>query len=281
MWISQGLVAKWAVVIARLILPGGVDKGPHAFVLDLESEGVTREDMPAKVDFNPLDNAYLTFDHVQMPLDSILRLVSATLVATPLCADCLYSAISHVDESGEYHLTDPNVPFNFVVVAQRLLSGRVCIAGASLGYLDRVIAGVCEFSDERQIPVGRDKSVPLSELPIMRDNLESIRMTRLVMEEYVGVLEKRFMTVDQIGADLVHQIACGKVECIGFAIDSVQRLKIGVGSLSLFDYGPFGSKNDLLFVFRFAEGDSAVLQQKVCPRLPSRARMLCVELLTA
>jgi acyl-CoA oxidase len=40
-WISNGLHAKWAVVIARLIL-GDEDKGPHAFIVNLESEGVIR-----------------------------------------------------------------------------------------------------------------------------------------------------------------------------------------------------------------------------------------------
>ena len=45
-WISQGLTARWGVVIARLFVPGSaaaganadglVDKGPHAFLVDME-----------------------------------------------------------------------------------------------------------------------------------------------------------------------------------------------------------------------------------------------------
>eukprot|EP01083_Nonionella_stella_P253495 872203_1 len=38
-WISQGITAKWCVVIARLILKDKTDKGPHAFVVDLKTKG--------------------------------------------------------------------------------------------------------------------------------------------------------------------------------------------------------------------------------------------------
>ena len=63
-WISQGLTAKWMVVIARLILKDGTDKGPHAFIVDTESDGVIKADMVQKTDFNGLDNANIHFEDV-------------------------------------------------------------------------------------------------------------------------------------------------------------------------------------------------------------------------
>lgn len=123
-WISQGLTAQWGVVIARLILPGGVDKGPHAFVVDMNTDGVVKEDMPQKTDFNGLDNANIWFNSVHVPLDGLLR------------------GISSVTPSGEYELVNADVPFRFVSVAQRLLSGRICIAGAAVSQLRKVFREV-------------------------------------------------------------------------------------------------------------------------------------------
>eukprot|EP01084_Bolivina_argentea_P299737 516698_1 len=55
-WISQGITAKWCIVIARLILKDKTDKGPHAFIVDLQSKGIVLKDMVQKADFNGLDN---------------------------------------------------------------------------------------------------------------------------------------------------------------------------------------------------------------------------------
>jgi acyl-CoA oxidase len=108
------LVARWAVVVARLILKNGEDKGPHAFVCDLTLPGVKREDMPKKVAFNGLDNATIAFHDVRLPKSALL------------------SGISYLNDEGIYCLRVPGRPFSFLAVAQRLLSGRICIAGAAL-----------------------------------------------------------------------------------------------------------------------------------------------------
>ena len=245
-WISQGLTAKWAVVIARLIL-NDVDKGPHAFVVDISSSknGICKEDMPSKTDFNGLDNANIWFEHTSLPLDSLL------------------SGVSYVDADGEYILRDPNVPFRFVTVAQRLLSGRICIAGAAIMQLKKVYDNVKSYASEREIPTGKDIFRPLSEIPVMHDTLDSIDASMCVFRHFVRANEESFMRDTSISADLVNRIACGKVEIVGYCIDAILTLKARVGSLSLQATGPFGSQTDILYVYRFAEGDSAILQQKM------------------
>ena len=103
----------------------------------------------------------------------------------------------------------------------------------------------------------------MSSLPILRDLIETQKLKLSVFEQFVILLENEFMKIDEINDKLVDKIACAKIEAIAFAITSLIQLKDGVGSLSLFENGPFGSKNDILYVFRFAEGDSGILQQKV------------------
>lgn len=101
-WISQGLMAKWGVVIANLIL-GGESKGivifckiftiegPHAFIVNMRTPGIKVEDMPRKTTFNSLDTCYVSFDDALLPPDSML------------------SGLCRVTEDGVYELTDPKV----------------------------------------------------------------------------------------------------------------------------------------------------------------------------
>ena len=104
-------------------------------------------------------------------------------------AENLLSGISYVDADGEYHLVDPKKPFSFVHVAQvrsipfdflyiyfqRLLSGRICIAGAALNVVREVVEQVHTYAKDRRIPTGKDTEVALSELPVMSDTLVAIR----------------------------------------------------------------------------------------------------------
>lgn len=250
-WISQGLTAKWGVVIARLFVPGAsvndepVDKGPHAFIIDMTAPGIVREGMQSKTDFNGLDNANVRFEHVNLALDGML------------------SAMSFVDSSGRYHLVDDKVPFKFVQVAQRLLSGRICIAGAAVYQARKVLDAVTDYSRKRPIPTGRDETTPLAELPVMRDTLEEIGAVMTVLRHFTKSIEDSFIADDTISSQLVHRIACGKIESVNFCIDAILELKARVGSLSLQSNGPFGSQTDILYVYRFAEGDSSILRQKM------------------
>eukprot|EP00388_Colpodella_angusta_P000053 GDKJ01000182.1.p1 GENE.GDKJ01000182.1~~GDKJ01000182.1.p1 ORF type:complete len:593 (-),score=143.80 GDKJ01000182.1:152-1909(-) len=248
-WISQGFVAKWAVVIARLILPGEngaeIDKGPHAFVVDLDTPGVERIDMPRKVAFNSLDNAILIFRDALVNHDALLR------------------GVSFVDGKGKYCLADESRPFRFEDVAQRLLSGRICIAGASLSFLSSVQDGVEEFAAQRMMPTGKEEWTALADMPFMHSQLQEKRDVKVVLHRFVRHLEEKFQTVPLLKNDLVDKIASAKIVCVEFAIAGIAELKERVGALSLFDHGPFGVRTDFLYVFRFAEGDSAVLRQKM------------------
>ena len=76
-WISQGLTAKKAVVMATLTT-GGQTVGPHAFLVDLRgadgmpTPGVTLGDMGEKTTGNDLDNAWIRFTDVWVMRDALL-----------------------------------------------------------------------------------------------------------------------------------------------------------------------------------------------------------------
>lgn len=66
------LSANHALVVARLILPGGVDKGIHSFIVPLRSlddhrllPGVVTRDIGPKIAFNSMDNGCLELHGVR------------------------------------------------------------------------------------------------------------------------------------------------------------------------------------------------------------------------
>lgn len=89
-WISQGFTADKTVVLADLRVKGE-SKGPHAFVMDFRKDGklvdgIIVDDMGKKTVGNDLDNAWIHFDNVELPKESML------------------SKYAHISEDGEYVL---------------------------------------------------------------------------------------------------------------------------------------------------------------------------------
>ncbi len=133
-WISNGLVADWGVVVARLLVHGK-DLGPHALVVPMDAPGVRRSNMEPKVAFNGLDNALIEFDRVMLPRSSLL---AATL-----------------DADGTYRSTLEGGVTGFLQVAQRLLSGRICLAGGALGTLRQVLGFCCATRPSPSSPLSQ------------------------------------------------------------------------------------------------------------------------------
>ena len=78
-WISQGLTAEKAVCVANLRV-GGVDRGPHAFLIDVRDAetgrlvpGVVTGDMGKKTTGVDLDNAWVRFDKLRVGRDRLLN----------------------------------------------------------------------------------------------------------------------------------------------------------------------------------------------------------------
>ena len=70
-WISQGHVADQAVVLANLTV-GSEHVGPHAFLVDMASAGISTGDMGVKTTGNDLDNAWIGFQGVRVPRSALL-----------------------------------------------------------------------------------------------------------------------------------------------------------------------------------------------------------------
>ncbi|CAK9078912.1 Acyl-coenzyme A oxidase-like protein (Acyl-CoA oxidase-like protein) [Durusdinium trenchii] len=155
-WISQGLSADMAVVIANLIVKGK-PKGPHGFLMKIRQNGelvsgVVAKDMGDKTIGNDLDNAEIAFSQVWLPKESLLD---------------KYAGIEGGEYASESGVRSP-VPrkgvSNMDMIGQRLYTGRTVIAGSTLVFARSLYQSAKNYADNKKCwsPQG---GVPLSSVP--------------------------------------------------------------------------------------------------------------------
>jgi acyl-CoA oxidase len=136
-WITNGAChANQAIVFAQTIV-NGKNEGVNSFIVTIRdanmrpSQGVMIEDMGIKMGLNPIDNGRLMFDHVKVPREAMLN------------------KICDVTEEGNF-VSDLKKPSaRFFKVADRLLSGRLCIASMCLGAAKMCLYGTVRYSQQR------------------------------------------------------------------------------------------------------------------------------------
>ncbi|KAL3904204.1 MAG: hypothetical protein SGPRY_011378, partial [Prymnesium sp.] len=243
-WISQGLVAEWVVVIAKLLIAGR-DHGSHPFLVRMRRQGqlepgIFVDDMGLKTVANDLDNARIRFVHCRVPREALL---------------CRFASVS---AEGAYQLTDPAVQMRMEVIGQRLMTGRLVIAEAAI-VAARVLLSKTQAYAKAKMCNGIGRKVPLAELPQLRSLFEEANAALGDVEAFCAHVEGRLsacLRVDGIPDDhLVQAICITKVKGIDVASKVIRQLEEEVGSYALMASTGFEHK-DMLLCCRFAEGDS-------------------------
>ena len=150
-WITNGAChANYAIVFAQTTV-GGKAEGINSFIVRIRDDkmqpcrGVMIEDMGVKIGLNGIDNARLMFDNVKVPRTAMLN------------------AFNDVTEEGKFVSDIKKPSARFFKVADRLLSGRLCIAAMSIAACKIVIYHAIRYSQQR-MGIGRKG---LSDMPIM------------------------------------------------------------------------------------------------------------------
>ncbi|KAJ1460934.1 hypothetical protein M885DRAFT_508407 [Pelagophyceae sp. CCMP2097] len=251
-WISQGLVAEYGVVIARLRV-NGCDFGPHAFLMQLREKaggpyvkGVVATDMGTKTVANDLDNAKITFDNVDLPRDALLN------------------RFADISPDGDYVQTTGE-RMRIEVIGQRLLTGRLAIAQAALVFA-RALHAKTEAYARGKVCNGLGGPVKLYEMPQLRHCFDESYAALDAVIGFTADVEDRLAACLVGGtipdAALVEAIAVAKVVAIDVALDRVAKLRLEVGSYALLAGTGF-ELADMLLTCKFAEGDSRILLQKL------------------
>lgn len=136
-WITNGAChANYAVVFGQTIV-NGKNEGVNSFVVRIRDDnmkpckGVSIEDMGMKMGLNGIDNGRLSFEHVRIPREGMLN------------------AFCDVTEKGEFVSEIKKPSARFFKVADRLLSGRLCISAMSLSATKVVLSHAIRYSQQR------------------------------------------------------------------------------------------------------------------------------------
>mmetsp|Transcript_25835 Transcript_25835/g.63574 ORF Transcript_25835/g.63574 Transcript_25835/m.63574 type:complete len:538 (-) Transcript_25835:291-1904(-) len=251
-WISQGLTAEKAVVIADLSV-GGTRLGPHGFLIDMvnpatgrPAPGIVTGDMGRKTTGNDLDNAWVRFDRLRVPRAALLNRYGSVI------------GDEYVPAMAGIRTMD--------MIGQRLFTGRVAVAQAALGFARRLLDTTRAYSDAKQCTMRGEASPALSDVPQLHALYEEGGAALDKMDGFVAACElelRRCLVANKIPPpSLTQAIAVSKIRAVEFAIEFCFQLKQEVGSYALMDGTGFGH-TDFLQCCKFAEGDSRILSQKL------------------
>lgn len=251
-WISQGLVADLACVVAELRV-AGKSYGPHAFLVEFRKDGkvvpnIELGDMGVKTVGNDLDNAWIAFHKLRVPHSNLL---------------CRYGQVKP-GNGGTYVSTAKGFT-NMMMIGQRLFTGRVAVAQAALTFTRGLFESTQAYSDGKVCwgPKQNSKLTQIPQLQALYKHADK-RLNRL--DAFVAECERTLAihlvngTVPPI--QLQDAIACAKIAASESSIDLCFRLKQDVGSFALMAGKGFGEM-DFLQACKFAEGDSRILMQKL------------------
>lgn len=277
-WISQGYVADMCVVVADLQV-SGKSHGPHVFLMDFRQngelvKGVTIGDMGEKTVANDLDNAWIAFDHVRLPLSALLN--------------------RHTDIVDNKYVQKLDGVRNIDLIGQRLYTGRTVISKAALIFARTLYGDTQRYTDSKLCwsPKG---TVPLSNIPqlkaLYREADAELSRVELFVDRCEAALTKCLCEGTMPQKELVEAIACAKVKSMETSIALCFKLKQEVGSFALMAGKGF-ERMDFLQCLKFAEGDSRILMQKLARDRMARFKRdpsdgtadevaLCKELTTA
>ncbi|MFP3915377.1 MAG: acyl-CoA dehydrogenase, partial [Actinomycetota bacterium] len=253
---------RTAVVFARL-LTDQLDHGVHAFIVPIRDgrgaphQGVEIGDDGPKAGLNGVDNGWLVFDRVRVPVHALL------------------DRFAGVSPEGEYHSDIPSPSRRFFTTLGTLVGGRVSVASAAVSvaetaltiavrYAHRRRQFASEGSEERRLISYRTHQARL--MPRLAATYAYHVAAAEVAAEYVE-LESSPGDTDADRREFEGRAAGLKAFASWHALDTVAECRQACGGLGYMAenrLGPMAADAD---VFTTYEGDNTVLAQLLAKAL--------------
>jgi hypothetical protein len=158
----------------------------------------------------------------------------------------------------------PKHAFNTMI--QRLLTGRMCIATASLIRGLDISEKVFEFAEKKNIYTSIGKTTKMIDLPTVRKLLIDDRYNMYRMYEYVKKVENEFHELNGMipSPQLIEKINVCKSYMCTFVPEYIHRVVDRIGTFMFFsDNTNLQETFITLYSLKVVEGDSNILRQKL------------------
>jgi len=266
-WISQGMFAEHAVILAELVIDGE-RLGPHLFWARIakhtdsglqHEQGVEAETLPPKTALRGLDNAYHRFEEFRVPRSSLL------------------SRFCSVSAAGEYELKLPQgVPRMVDLLISRLLTGRIQLSESTVNHAMRVLRQSWAYADSRELWRGSRamrqgppfaKPAPLmSEKPLIRGALRDYSRSLAIVANFIASTREKVAVCvqqDRFPNDTVEMTCMCKFVGTGFAVDALSACRKIMGARALQAESGLGIESFVANATCAAEGDNTIMELKI------------------
>ena len=261
-WIGNAAAhGRMATVFAQLEVDGH-RHGVHAFLVPIRDEtgeplpGISIGDCGAKVGLEGVDNGWIAFDHVSVPLDNLL------------------DRFAQVTEDGRYVSEIASPGRRFFTMIGTLVAGRVSIAAASLSSAKTALAIAVRYGERRrQFGPPEAPEVPLLDYRVHQRLLLPRLATTYALNFAVRDLADRYAAQAERPDREVEVRAAGlKAFASWHNLDTVQACREACGGKGYLTENRFGALRDDTDVFTTFEGANVVLLQLVAKGLLTRFR---------
>lgn len=202
-WISQGLSAKYGVVIAQLY-KNNQRLGVYPFLVDMDDPNIHKKDNGLKTGINGLDNAQIIFKNLKIKKTQIMfdkldelvdNLTSSSFknISNGISKIIFPNNGAKVMELNKELNMGPNTGFMRVVT--RLNSGRLCIATSLLAFVMRLVKTTTEGPLSKKIYLDNRTQIKLSDLPEIRDMLSTINQKLNIIKTYVDIVKSEYCSI--------------------------------------------------------------------------------------